>query len=320
MRRHHVATAAVLLVVAAWLAGRFPRLRPFAVLLSGTARLPPQTRSRVQKSLRKALYDTLNRLVLRGADIGFLNYGFASIDEQVEQFELPPASEPDRYAIQLYDRVAGAVALSGLDVLEVGCGRGGGAAFVFERHEPASMTGLDLAESAITHCRLRYARPGLRFVAGDAESLPFPDSSFDAVVNVESSHCYPNAASFFAEVERVLRPGGVLLFADFRLNRAGGPDEPTVTDVARLPDEMGAAGLVVVEEEDITANVVRALELDSSRRRALVEQTVPKAIRPQLLDFAGVEGSGIYNALAGRDLSYVRMVLRRAQDAEPSAA
>jgi ubiquinone/menaquinone biosynthesis C-methylase UbiE len=46
--------------------------------------------------------------------------------------------------------------------------------------------------------------------------MPFPDASFDAVINVESSHCYPSMGRFLSEVHRVLRPRGSLLFADLR--------------------------------------------------------------------------------------------------------
>ena len=49
-----------------------------------------------------------------------------------------------------------------------------------------------------------------------AESLPLGDASVDVLVNVESSHCYGNFQKFIAEVHRVLKVGGVFLFADFR--------------------------------------------------------------------------------------------------------
>jgi SAM-dependent methyltransferase len=267
------------------------------------------------------VYDTMN-LLLRRADVGFLNYGYAPTDERFEPVALPSESEPDRYAIQLYEKVAGAVALRGLDVLEVGCGRGGGAAFVFERHQPASLTGLDLSKSSVAYCRRQYGRPGLRFVSGDAERLPFPDASFDAVLNVESSHCYPDVARFLAEVVRVLRPSGVLLFADLRHTRIDkAEDAPKIGDVASLREQIAAAGLMVAEEEDITANVTHALELDSPRRRAAIERRAPKLIRSQLLDFAGVEGSGLFRAFADHEISYLAMVMRPAREvAEPAAA
>ena len=51
---------------------------------------------------------------------------------------------------------------------------------------------------------------------GNAEKLPFADQSFDAVINVEASHCYPRFPQFLDEVARVLRPGGHFLYTDVR--------------------------------------------------------------------------------------------------------
>ena len=66
---------------------------------------------------------------------------------------------------------------------------------------------------------------GLDFVHGDAESLPFSDGSFDAVINVEASHAYPRLTRFLEEVVRVLRPGGTsstLISAVTANSRLGG--------------------------------------------------------------------------------------------------
>ena len=310
-------TALALLVVA--IARWLPSFRPFVLLLSLADRLPPRARSHAVKALLKLQYDTLSR-TMRDPDAGFLNYGYAPVDGARTTLELAPENERDRYSMQLYDRVAGAVELRGRDVLEVGCGRGGGAAFLFERHAPATMTGLDLSEIAVAHCQTRYGRSGLRFVAGDAEQLPFPDASFDAVVNVESSHCYPNMTRFLTEVTRVLRPGGVLLFADIRSTRLDDTDDQAATDIAGFLDQVAAAGLTVIEEEDVTANVVRALDLDSPRRRAEIERGAG-LFNSQLLEFAGVEGSAIHRALSSREVTYLRMVLRPVRDlAAPLAA
>lgn len=46
---------------------------------------------------------------------------------------------------------------------------------------------------------------------GDAESLPFPEQPFDAVINIDSAYHYPHHPRFLAEVARVLRPGGHFL-------------------------------------------------------------------------------------------------------------
>jgi len=64
--------------------------------------------------------------------------------------------ESDRYAIQLYHRVAGAVELKDRDVLEIGSGRGGGSSFVKWRHHPSHMTGADISAKAIQLCREHY--------------------------------------------------------------------------------------------------------------------------------------------------------------------
>jgi ubiquinone/menaquinone biosynthesis C-methylase UbiE len=92
--------------------------------------------------------------------------------------------------------------------------------------------------------------PGLDFVQGDAENLPFPDESFDAVLNVEASHANPRFPRFIAEVARVLRPGGHFLYADMRgyqeisdweaaLADAPMPLRPVVRRCARHPDIPG---------------------------------------------------------------------------------
>ena len=104
----------------------------------------------------------------------------------------------------------------GKTVLEVGSGRGGGAAFVAKYLRPKSMIGIDYADRSVRFCRRAYELPNLSFAPGDAEHMPFDDASFDVVLNVESSHCYPDMARFVAEAARVLRPAGRLLFADMR--------------------------------------------------------------------------------------------------------
>ena len=70
------------------------------------------------------------------------------------------------------------------------------------------------AQSAGTHLG-RDAGCPVAFVQGDSEALPFPNGSFDVVINVESSHTYPHFDRFAAEVWRVLRTNGTFLITDF---------------------------------------------------------------------------------------------------------
>ena len=261
----------------------------------------------VAKSLHKFVYEQLSGR-MDDAGSSFLNYGFAPLEPPYQDVELPPELEPDRYGMQLYNRVAGGADLVGKDVLEVGCGRGGGASFVFDRFKPSSMVGLDLAEKAVAHCNNVHGRAGLEFRAGDAEDLPFADGSFDAVLNVESSHCYPNFDRFLGEVSRVLRPGGHLLFADLRGEDPTG-ETPSPRD--ELREQIRQAGFEIVEEEDITRNVVRSLDLDSDRREASVKKYTPKVLQPQMLDFAGIIGSKTYDNFDSGRATYTRFVARK---------
>jgi ubiquinone/menaquinone biosynthesis C-methylase UbiE len=237
-------------------------------------------------------------------DWRFMNYGYASPDAANQQLALRDIDEPDRFSIQLYQHVIGTTSLAGLNVLEVGCGRGGGLAFLARYHAPGNVTGLDYSHKAIAVCRRQQQLPGLTFVQGDAEALPFADDAFDIVINVESSHCYRSMATFLREVRRVLRPNGQFLWADLR----------SAKDAAALHEYVARSGLEILEQEDITAGVVEALRRDSRRKLALIERSVGRLLRYTFQEFAAVEGSGIYRAFQDRTAVYLRYVLKKAGD------
>ncbi|WP_304441441.1 phthiotriol/phenolphthiotriol dimycocerosates methyltransferase [Mycobacterium sp. 852002-51971_SCH5477799-a] len=236
-------------------------------------------------------YRFLSRLLIRD-DVLFLNYGYE--EDPPMLLPLPAADEPDRFPIQLYHRTATQVDLAGKDVLEVSCGHGGGASYVMRTLHPATYTGLDLNTVGIEFCRKRHPLSGLNFVQGNAESLPFPDRSFDAVVNVEAAVNYQDVPRFFAEVERVLRPGGRFVYADIRY-----ADEIAAweADLANIP-------MRLLSERVINAEVMRGLEknrfVDQITRR-LPNSTLLRGIAN---DYAGGPGSLIYRRLGNGEASY----------------
>ena len=75
----------------------------------------------IRRSAWKIWYRYITELD-KGAQVTFMNYGYADPKKII----LKKSDEKDRYCIQLYHHVASAVSLKGRDVLEVGCGRGGG--------------------------------------------------------------------------------------------------------------------------------------------------------------------------------------------------
>jgi SAM-dependent methyltransferase len=94
-------------------------------------------------------------------------------------------------------------------LLDVGTGPG----HVAERAAArgARTVGIDLAEAMLAVARERL--PGVEFVRGDAEELPFPDGSFDAVVGGFVLNHLPDPERAVAEAARVLVPGGTVAFS-----------------------------------------------------------------------------------------------------------
>lgn len=105
-------------------------------------------------------------------------------------------------------------------VLEIGAGPGE-VAFEIARHLPlVDIVGVDLADAMVETATSRAVDAGLgdrvRFVLGDAAALPVGDASFDVVVSSLSLHHWADPGTVFAEIGRVLRPGGVALIYDLR--------------------------------------------------------------------------------------------------------
>ncbi|MFO7650920.1 MAG: class I SAM-dependent methyltransferase [bacterium] len=255
-----------------------------------------------ERAVMKHWYQYAARRV-QHADWVFMNFGYAEPDDAAG-LQLLDREEPDRYCIQLYDHVAGVTQMAGKDVLEVGSGRGGGAAWLAQRYRPKSMIGLDFSGNAVELCGRIHCAPGLQFTHGNAEAMPFADGSFDVVINIESSHGYGRMDRFLSEVVRVLRPGGLFSWVDFRWQK----------DVPHTEQLFAAAGLRPVRSLNITANVLRSLDAMRSQRLALIRQHSPWFARGLFREFAAVKGSDSYDALADGRMVYLSRVFQRGSE------
>ncbi|WP_462281292.1 class I SAM-dependent methyltransferase [Salinivirga cyanobacteriivorans] len=251
---------------------------------------------KIRDQLFRIWYWYVNK-VDRKAEILFMNYGFHG-EEQDTNEEL---QSPDRFSIQLYDHLATAIDLKGLDVVEIGSGRGGGLFHVKQKHAPASAQGIELDKRAVNFCNTHYKDGNLTFSQGDAQSLKLEDESSDVVLNVESSHRYQDMATFLKETERVLRPGGHLLLTDFRYDHE-------MDDFKQL---IAKSGLQVVREKNINREVLAALNLDDQRKRKLVKKLVPAFLHKVALNFAGTIGSTTYKNLESGKYVYFSYVLKK---------
>jgi SAM-dependent methyltransferase len=111
-------------------------------------------------------------------------------------------------------------------LLDVGCGGGGDLSYLRSVGWPADrLAGVDLIPNRLAAARL--ACPDVDLRLGDGSSLPFPDESVDvatAVTVFSSILDQGMRRALFAEMERVLRPGGVLLVYDFVVRKPTNPN------------------------------------------------------------------------------------------------
>lgn len=242
------------------------------------------------KRLTGRYYPLITRF-LGDDEMLFMNWAY----EEDPPMALPLESndEPNRESIQLYYRTATQADLGGKQVLEVSCGHGGGASYLMRTLHPESYTGLDLNADGIEFCRRRHNLAGLDFVQGDAEKLPFADQSFDAVLNVEASHCYPHFPRFLDEVARVLRPGGDFLYADVRPRGA----------VVAWEADLANASMRLISDREINAEVLRGMESSTQQSQELIAR-MPRFLQGVGREFAGMEGSRFHRALQKGEFSY----------------
>jgi MPBQ/MSBQ methyltransferase len=104
---------------------------------------------------------------------------------------------------------------SGTTVLDVGCGIGGSSR-ILAREYGFAVTGVTLSPQQVRRAQeLTAPEVNAHFQVDDALALSFPDASFDVVWSVEVGPHMPDKAQFARELMRVLKPGGILVVADW---------------------------------------------------------------------------------------------------------
>ena len=105
--------------------------------------------------------------------------------------------------------------LSGLRIIELGCGAAQLARSLLLRHPSCQVTGLEV--DARQHAKnLAAPQTGLQFIAAGAQEIPCPEASFELALMLKSLHHVPLPlmAQSLGEVARVLRPGGHLYVSE----------------------------------------------------------------------------------------------------------
>ena len=237
-----------------------------------------------------------------------------SIPELYDRLLVPLIFEV--YAADIATRVA---SLRTGSLLEVAAGTGAVTREISARlPDTVQVTATDLNQAMLDHAAAIGTTRPVTWQQADVMKLPFPECSFDAVVCQFGVMFFPDRARAFAEIRRVLRPGGVLLFNvwdrieenDFAriVTEAVGelfPDDPPrflarvphgYHDGARIQDDLAAAGFAIPARVD-------TLEARS------------RAVSPRIPAVAYCQGSPLRNEIVARDPTGLESTTAYAADA-----
>lgn len=194
--------------------------------------------------------------------------------------------------------LAEAAGLRDAAVLDLGCGIGGPARMLAQEYG-CSVTGVDLTEANCATARKLSDWVGLhghtRFVCASMDALPFAPGTWPWAWSQHAIMTVPDTPRVYAEVARVLQPGGIFVHHDIVAGRGGMPyfpvpwaSEPAGSYLERpevLHDQMEAAGLIPRVWTDLTEAVrARTIEKEAAR-----EAGTPEPPGPHLVQGPGFE-------------------------------
>lgn len=139
------------------------------------------------------------------------------------------------------------VNLAGKTVLDIGCGTGGAELVMVAELSPSRVVAIDVEEGVLARARgnaeAAGVAEGIEFKLVAPGPLAFPDATFDVVFSKDSMIHIPDKAALFAEVLRVLRPGGAFAASDWLGgdNTATSPEWARFRELAHLSFTMATA-------------------------------------------------------------------------------
>ena len=214
--------------------------------------------------------------------------------EGIKHFGYYPEGQenlPKKDAQLLMDeQLARALALpKGAKVLDAGCGEGGVAIYLAQKHG-LQVSGIDLLDFNVKRAKANakeQAVSGVDFQEGTYMKLPFPDNTFDGLYTMETFVHAPDYKQGLAEFARVLKPGGTLALFEYSMpSEADVPDDRKkvyqeirfINDIASMPafnefvhgtfaEKLQAAGFKQASETDITPRIIPMLKLFYEKAR-----------------------------------------------------
>ena len=195
-------------------------------------------------------------------NLGYNSLGVADVNE---------ADSKNEHHISLYRKLLNEV--PGIternkkwEVLEVGCGRGGGCYVLKNYYNMITITGIDLSSANIVLAK--KILPELHFMVDSATEFKF-DKKYDLILNLESSHAYNSRKVFFENVNAHLKNNGIFAFGDVMAK----------TKVEEIEKWLVGSGFKIIKSETITTGIISSIEKNSAKQFPL--QTKFKYLFPQ---------------------------------------
>ncbi|MCO6479683.1 MAG: arsenite methyltransferase [Phaeodactylibacter sp.] len=185
----------------------------------------------------------------------------------------------------------------GHTVLDLGAGAGNDV-FIARRlaGESGRVIGLDMTEAMIAQAQKNNRKLGyqnVEFVLGDIEDMPLEENSIDVAISNCVMNLVPDKDRAYAEVHRVLRPGGHFSISDIVLQ---GELPPALQDAAVM-----YAGCVAgaMQKEDYLATIERAgfsnIRIDKERQLHLPDELLLEYLSQEELKAFREGGTGIFS-------------------------
>jgi len=197
-------------------------------------------------------------------------------------------------------------------VLDVACGTGNTAIPLARRG--AVVTGVDIAPNLLMQARERAAVEGLAitFDEGDAEQLPYPDASFDAIITMFGAMFAPRPELVAAEFARVLKPGGLLAMANwnpasfsgqmFKVGAKHVPPPPGIPPPVLWGDDATVRRRLAASFEEIKTELI-PIDFDLPTDAAGAVSFFRKYFGPTQMAFSRLDESG--QAALAADLEFL---------------
>ena len=179
----------------------------------------------------------------------------------------------------------------GARVLDVGCGTGAATVAAADRAGPGGRAvGLDPNPEML---RVARRKPGIKWVEGRAEALPFPDAAFDAVVSQFAMMFFEDRVAALREMKRVLVPGGRMAVAVCGAVEAS----PGYGALARLLDRLFGCGVGDAFRAPFVlgdAKLMRELGAEAGLEDAAVVERVGEVRFPSIADLVATERACVW--------------------------